>query len=133
MSAKLKIKIQWFLDDAIALGPGKVELLEAIERQGSIAAAAREMGMSYRRAWLLVDTMNRCFLQPLVTATPGGASGAGARVTPEGSRVAAAYRAVERAAADAALAAEAGTIAPLLRTTVAGPVQRRTRRGTVRS
>lgn len=67
--------------DTIAFGPGKAALLQAIARSGSIAAAAREMSMSYRRAWLLVEEMNHCFCQPLVTTTTGGARGGGARIT----------------------------------------------------
>ena len=74
------------------MGPGKADLLEAIERSGSISAAARALGMSYRRAWLLVDTMNRCFAEPLVEAHPGGGTRAGATVTPAGSAALAAYR-----------------------------------------
>ena len=84
---------------AIALGPGKAELLEAIARAGSISAAGRALGMSYRRAWLLVDTMNRCFREPLVEAAKGGAHGGGAWLTPFGDEVLAAYRALERHAA----------------------------------
>ena len=86
---------------AIALGPGKADLLEAIGRTGSIAAAGRAMGMSYRRAWLLVDTMNRCFRAPLVDASKGGPQGGGAPLTPLGADVLAAYRALERDAAAA--------------------------------
>lgn len=74
--------------DAIAMGPGKADLLEAIGRTGSISAAARALGMSYRRAWLLVDTANRCFRAPLVETVRGG----GARITAEGEAVVAAYR-----------------------------------------
>jgi molybdate transport system regulatory protein len=107
MKALLRIKIQLYLGDEIAFGPGKAELLEAIAGEGSIAAAARALGMSYRRAWLLVDTMNRCFARPLVESTPGRARGGATRVTPDGERVLAAYRsitgAVENAAHDRAL------------------------------
>ena len=59
--ARLKLKLQLYCGDEIAMGPGKADLLEAIARDGSISAAGRDLGMSYRRAWLLVDTMNRCF------------------------------------------------------------------------
>ena len=62
------------------LGPGKVALLEAIEATGSISAAGRAMTMSYRRAWLLVDNLNRMFREPLVEAAPGGAKGGGAQI-----------------------------------------------------
>ena len=99
----------------IAIGPGKADLLEAIAATGSISAAARRMGPSYRRAWLLVDTMNRSFKAPLVAAAKGGAHGGGAALTEEGARVLADYRAAEaaaRAAAEPALAAIAGRLAP---------------------
>ena len=65
----------------IAVGPGKIDLLEAIAKTGSITAAARALGMSYRRAWLLVDTMNRCFEEPVVAAETGGKRGGGTRLT----------------------------------------------------
>ncbi len=80
----------------LILGPGKVDLLEAIDRNGSISAASREMGMSYRRAWLLVDALNAMFGQPLVVATPGGAHGGGAQITELGRQIAGAYRRIER-------------------------------------
>ncbi len=80
----------------LILGPGKVDLLEAIERKGSISAAAREMSMSYRRAWLLVDALNQMFARPLVVAAPGGARGGGAQITEFGKSVAAAYRRIEQ-------------------------------------
>jgi molybdate transport system regulatory protein len=84
------------------LGPGKVRLLELIEEHGSIAAAGRAMKMSYRRAWLLVDDMNRCFGDPVVVGQTGGSGGGGARLTNFGREVVARYRAVECAAATAA-------------------------------
>lgn len=91
-TARLKIKTQLMLGDEIALGPGKAELLEWIDRAGSISAAAKGMGLSYRRAWLMVDTMNRCFRAPLVSAAHGGAKGGGAHLTDEGRAVIADYR-----------------------------------------
>jgi molybdate transport system regulatory protein len=84
------------------LGPGKVELLEAIEASGSISGAGRAMAMSYRRAWLLVDNLNRMFRQPLVEAAPGGANGGGAHLTPMGREIVAHYRAIESKAMKAA-------------------------------
>lgn len=106
--ARLKLKIQVLSGDEIAIGPGKAALLDAIFQTGSISAAARSLGMSYRRAWLLVDAMNRCFHEPLVVTQPGGGSGAGARLSEAGNAVLVAYRAmVSRAetcvAADTAL------------------------------
>lgn len=77
------------------LGPGKVDLLEAIARTGSISGAGRAMKMSYRRAWVLVDDLNRMFRQALVEAQPGGAKGGGAHLTPLGHEVVARYRAIE--------------------------------------
>ncbi len=77
-----RLSFRLVLGDDIALGPGKVQLLEAIRETGSIAAAGRVMEMSYKRAWHLVDTMNRCFASPLVEASKGGARGGGATLTP---------------------------------------------------
>jgi len=85
----------------IAIGPGKIDLLEAIGNTGSISAAAKTLGMSYRRAWLLVDTMNRCFRGPVVAAETGGSRGGGARVTPLGLQVVRRYRRIEAIALDA--------------------------------
>ena len=92
--ARLKLKLQLYCGDEIAMGPGKADLLEAIAREGSISGAARALGMSYRRGWLLVDTMNRCFREPLVEARAGGGKAAGARVTAAGEAALAAYRAL---------------------------------------
>jgi molybdate transport system regulatory protein len=86
---------------AIAMGPGKAELLHAIERTGSISAAAREMDMSYRRAWLLVDAMNQSFRQAVVSTETGGQKGGGARVTPFGQEMLARYLHMEAKAASA--------------------------------
>jgi len=83
-----------FADD-LALGPGKVRLLELIHETGSISAAGRAMGMSYRRAWLLVDDLNRSFKSPLVVTQLGGSGGGGAELTPLGADVARRYRAIE--------------------------------------
>lgn len=82
------------LDGEIALGPGKAELLGAVRETGSISAAGRKLGMSYRRAWLLIDTMNRCFAKPLVAAATGGTHGGGARLTSTGEDVLRRYRAM---------------------------------------
>ncbi|HVS13628.1 MAG TPA: LysR family transcriptional regulator [Thermoanaerobaculia bacterium] len=94
---KWKARPRWRIcrGDEIALGPGKVDLLEAIGEAGSISGAARELGMSYRRAWLLVETMNRCFRRPLV-ATSSFRRG-GAAVTGEGQEVLALYRRIQEA------------------------------------
>ncbi len=94
-------RLRILFGEAIALGPGKAQLLETIAATGSISAAARRMGMSYRRAWLLVDTMNRCFRAPLVETSHGGRGGGGARVTDLGHEVLQRYRHMERRAAQA--------------------------------
>ena len=86
----------------IAIGPGKADLLAAVAATGSISAAARAMGLSYRRAWLLVDTMNRAFAVPLVATAKGGGGGGGATLTAEGVAVLVAYRRAETAGAAAA-------------------------------
>jgi molybdate transport system regulatory protein len=79
------------LGDGI-LGPGKIDLLERIERLGSISAAARDMSMSYRQAWLLVATMNQKFREPLVATSQGGRRGGGTRLTATGRKVVDCYR-----------------------------------------
>lgn len=98
----LKIKAQIYCGDEPAMGPGKAALLEAIEREGSISAAGRALGMSYRRTWLLVDSMNRCWVDKLVDTTPGGGRDKGARMTECGRQVLAAYRTLELHLLDAA-------------------------------
>ena len=100
--------------DDIAVGPGKVDLLEAIGASGSITAAAKSLGMSYRRAWLLVDTMNRCFRRPVVDAEAGGQRGGGTRLTALGEEVVRRYRAAE-GEAERAAAAEIRALERLLR------------------
>jgi molybdate transport system regulatory protein len=91
--ARLTLRVDFGADRAI--GPGKVLLLEAIRDTGSISQAGRSLGMSYRRAWLLVDDMNRCFREPVVTAQPGGAQGGGAALTAFGNKLIRNYRAIE--------------------------------------
>ena len=98
--ARFRLRITKGCD--IAVGPGKIELLEAIANTGSISAAAKTLGMSYRRAWLLVATMNRCFEAPVVTAETGGSRGGGAQVTPLGEEVVRRYRHAESTAHKAA-------------------------------
>lgn len=92
----LKIKLQVYCGDEIAMGPGKADLLDAIDAQGSISAGARAISMSYRRAWLLVDAMNRCWAKPVVETAPGGTARAGARITPFGRQVLGGYRALQQ-------------------------------------
>lgn len=95
MTDPVKIKIQLMCGEEIAMGPGKSDLLDAIKTHGSISAAGRAMDMSYRRAWLLVDAMNRCWREPLVETSPGSSHGGGARVTSFGEAVLADYRALQ--------------------------------------
>ncbi len=92
-------KIRILIGAVVAIGPGKADLLAAIERTGSISAAARQMGMSYRRAWLLVEAMNSAFREPLVETLTGGEGGGGARVTKLGEEILRRYRAMESRAA----------------------------------
>ena len=109
---KLRLRIL-FGPDAM-MGPGKADLLEHIGQTGSIAAAGRAMGMSYKRAWQLVEGMNAIFTKPLVESSRGGANGGGAVLTPHGQRVLALYRALEARVA-AAGAAELAELTALLR------------------
>jgi molybdate transport system regulatory protein len=97
IGARLRI----VLGPDIAIGPGKADLLEGIRETGSIAAAGRRMGMSYKRAWYLVETMNRCFTRPLVVASKGGRAGGGARLTQLGQEVLERYRRMQALTADA--------------------------------
>jgi molybdate transport system regulatory protein len=98
--ARLKVSIVF--ESGARIGPGKAALLESIRDTGSISAAARDMGMSYKRAWLLLDSMNQAFTEPVVTAAPGGAGGGGATLTPFGAEVLERYRRInDRATATA--------------------------------
>ena len=90
------------LDAAGRIGPGKIELLETIHRSGSISAAGRAMAMSYKRAWDLVDEINRICRQAAVARQAGGKNGGGAVLTPFGLSLVARYRKIERTAATAA-------------------------------
>lgn len=91
--AKLWLRVQ--LEEKGAIGPGKIELLEAIERAGSISGAGRDLGMSYRRAWLLVDELNRMFREKVVIATMGGTRGGGASLSDFGRELIEQFRAIE--------------------------------------
>ncbi|HEY8010683.1 MAG TPA: LysR family transcriptional regulator [Rudaea sp.] len=107
------LRFRLLLDTEHAIGPGKADLLAAIAATGSIAAAGRTMGMSYKRAWQLIDELNRSFAAPLVATSKGGKRGGGAVLTPMGERVLAAYRAIDHKA-QTALAAELKALARLL-------------------
>jgi molybdate transport system regulatory protein len=114
MDARLGLTLRLHHGDAIALGPGKADLLSAIADTGSIAAAARTLGLSYRRAWVMVETINSSFAEPLVAASKGGGGGGGTRLTAAGVAVLARYRAMV-AAALAAAEPEAAALLGLLR------------------
>ena len=94
MNQTVRIRVDFSTGGSI--GPGKMALLEGIHRTGSLRQAARELRMSYRRAWLLVDEINRSFLTPATTATVGGAGGGGAALTPFGEELIRRYRRLER-------------------------------------
>lgn len=117
MSATLDLRLRIRVPGEIAMGPGKASLLEAIQDTGSISAAARRLGMSYRRAWQLVDAMNRCFRAPLVTTSRGGAARGGAAVTPGGQEALARFRALEASAMETLRAHMAGFEALLIQET----------------
>jgi molybdate transport system regulatory protein len=93
--ADTHLSIRLDLANGDRIGPGKIALLEAIRAKGSISGAARQLGMSYRRAWLLVERINEAFREPAVTAATGGQHGGGAVVTPVGERVIDLYRSIE--------------------------------------
>ncbi len=84
-----------YLGDEIAIGPGKIDLLRAVEATRSISQAARRLGMTYKRAWLLIDTLNRGFGRPVVETTTGGKGGGGARLTDIGKQLVRNYDALE--------------------------------------
>lgn len=99
MASDIRVR---FLHPSGAIGPGKIALLEAIDRTGSISAAARALGMTFRRAWFLVETMNSAFRDPVVKTSVGGREGGGAGLTPLGQEVVARYRRVQEDARKAA-------------------------------
>jgi len=100
-SVRCRSRFRIMSGDLIALGPGKVDLLESIDQVGSISEAARQSNISYKRAWDMVDTMNKCFKKPLVESVTGGKGGGGAALTPLGKKVIAIYRDMETKASQA--------------------------------
>jgi len=102
MKAAPALRIRVDLAPGCSVGPGKVSLLEAIEREGSLSVAAQSIGMSYRRAWDLLADLNRAFKEPVVATVVGGTRGGGAQVTKYGQALMKAFRAVERDALKAA-------------------------------
>lgn len=114
-SACLRVRARVHCGEEIAMGPGKADLLDAIAREGSISGAGKILGMSYRRTWLLVDTMNRCWREPLVETTPGGGKGRGACLTGLGREVLDHYRNLQRRIMDAAQSAESAALFAAMR------------------
>ena len=90
-----RVRISIVFDSGARIGPGKAKLLESVRDTGSISAAAREMGMDYKRAWTLLDSMNQAFTEPVVTAAPGGVRGGGAILTEFGAEVLERYRRIQ--------------------------------------
>ncbi len=101
-------------DSSIAIGPGKIALLEAVRLQGSISGAARHLDMSYRRAWMLIDELNRSLASPATHAEMGGQRGGGCVLTPVGEKIVALYRGIEETAY-AACASQIETLDRLLK------------------
>lgn len=95
---QLRLRMRVTVGEVIAVGPGKIELLEAIARTGSITAAAKSMDMSYRRAWLLMDELNRSLRAPAIESAKGGAEGGGSVLTATGQELITLYRRIEVAA-----------------------------------
>ena len=112
--ARLRIRVPF--GSGFAIGSGKADILQAVAETGSISAAARRMKMSYRRAWLLIDTMNRCFREPVVDTATGGKGGGGAQITTFGRIVLKEFRLIE-ARAMISIAAAMPRFAKLLRNT----------------
>lgn len=101
-AGRLRLRVLFAPD--VVLGPGKADLLEGIRETGSISAAGRRMAMSYKRAWDLIDAMNRYFSEPVVQTSKGGSGGGGASLTPMGEEVLALYRRIEARSAEAVAA-----------------------------
>mgnify|MGYP001203866307 CR=1 FL=1 len=91
----ISVRLRVYVDGTLIVGPGRIELLERIERTGSLASAAREMGMSYRRAWLLMHSLNDALRDPALISVKGGRKGGGASVTHAGKSLVLAYRRTE--------------------------------------
>lgn len=101
-SDQMLIRPRLYLGKGVSLGPGKIDLLRKIKETGSISAAARALGLPYKRAWLLLDSLSPGFSTPLLETFAGGKSGGGARLTPRGEALVAAYDELERKLNDAA-------------------------------
>lgn len=95
----VRFRLRVTCGETVAIGPGKIQLLEAIQRTGSLTAAAKSIGMSYRRAWLLIDELNRALKIPAVESAKGGEHGGGSVLTSVGEKLVQQYRSIEAAAA----------------------------------
>ena len=111
----MRVKLRFEFGTMLQLGPGKAELLEQIAKLGSIAAAARAMDMSYKRAWGLVEEMNAAFARPVVASQRGGAGHGGAAVTDVGLAVILHFRSLERLLESPRAKAETQALIDLLR------------------
>jgi molybdate transport system regulatory protein len=111
---EVRFRMRIRVGETVALGPGKVALLEAVHEHGSISAAARSLGMSYRRAWLLIDELNRSLKSPATVSEQGGQSGGGCVLTPVGESIVRLYRDVETQA-EAACATQIAALTKLIR------------------
>ena len=111
--SRLRLRMRVTEGDAVAIGPAKVALLEAVRTHGSITAAAKTLDLSYRRAWAMVDELNRSLRTPAVTSAQGGSGGGGSVLTPAGEKVLRLYRAIEDKAFKACAADMARLVAML--------------------
>jgi molybdate transport system regulatory protein len=112
--AQVRFRMRVTKGETIAIGPGKISLLEAVRKHGSISAAARSLDMSYRRAWLLIDELNRSLESPATISEQGGQSGGGCVLTPVGESIIRLYREVE-AQAQSACATQIESLTKLLK------------------
>lgn len=115
MKSRIQFRFRVYRDETIAIGPGKIALLEAVAETGSISAAARQQGMSYKRAWSLIDEVNRSLYKPAVETAAGGTGGGGTVLTTMGAELIKRYRAIEstaRVAAASDIAALTKLLAP---------------------
>ena len=124
---KQMVRFRVDFTDACSLGPGKIELLESIQRTGSLRQAAQALGMSYRRAWLLLDALNRSFSEPASTASVGGQGGGGVTLTPFGLEIIRCYRTAAQAIESAARLELQPIAAKALNTSTKEPGARRKR------
>jgi molybdate transport system regulatory protein len=100
-TSRLDVRLRIDFGPASSIGPGKIALLEHIDRAGSLSQAARELGLSYRRAWLLLDDLNHSFTEPVATTSVGGVGGGGVQLTAFAQKLITSYREVEREALEA--------------------------------